>query len=388
MKTKVWLRQTAISVALVSLVGLAAGCTANSSISNDELANIKYQATSTNSVTYESQLPNFKKGLWQAPEFTFHDGSQLENLNLGYITFGNPEGEAVLILHGTNGSGSAMLAPSFANNLFGENQPLDAKKYFIIMPDALGTGSSAKPSDGLKNQFPKYNYDDMVQAQYRLVTEGLGIKHLRLVLGNSMGGMQTWLWGVNYPDFMDALMPLASLPQAMSGRNWMTRDLLVEMIKSDPSYNDGNYKEQPQTTKIASAFFNTATNGGTLHLYKLGPDGNTGSKYVQDILSKPFTKDTNDTIYQWSSSQDYDPSAKLSKIKAYLLAVNSADDERNPQIFGSLEKAVKEIKHAKFYIIPETPDTLGHGTTMQSKYWVKELSWLLKHAPHRNTDLK
>lgn len=371
---------------LISSMAFTYGCGSNSEVGTSTNAAVAVPKAQSYEVKVDKpQYINEVNGVWVAPSFTFHDGSVLKDVKFGYKTFGNPKGKAVLILHGTNGSGSGMLAPSFASNLFNSGQPLDASKYFIIMPDALGAGNSSKPSDGLKTKFPHYNYEDMVLGQYRLLTEGLNIKHLRLVLGNSMGGMQTWMWGINYPDFMDALMPLASLPQAMSGRNWMTRDLLVTMIKSDPEFNNGDYVKQPEMARIASAFFNTATNGGALHLYSLAPDGESGSKLVEELLSKPFTKDANDTIYQWSSSKDYDPSKKLSRIKAKLFAINSLDDERNPEVFGSLQKAMKQIKGAKYYLIPESEETSGHGTTMQSMFWASKLQELLDSAPHRST---
>lgn len=334
-------------------------------------------------VSATAEWPNQQQGVWTAPSFTFHDGQTLEQVNFAYTTLGNPEGEAVLILHGTNGSSASMLSDGFAGSLFGPGQPLDASRYFIIIPDALGTGRSSKPSDGLKASFPHYNYADMVAGQYRLVTEGLGISHLRLVLGNSMGGMQTWLWGETYPDFMDALMPLASLPMAMSGRNWMTRRMIIDLIKADPDYQNGNYVEQPKLARLANVFYALATNGGTLRLQKLGPDGAAASAWVDAQLAQDFKADANDTLYQWASSEDYDPTADLGKISAYLYAVNSADDERNPQIFGALERAVEQIPQAKFYIIPQSTETTGHGTTMQAVYWADKLEELLQTAPRR-----
>lgn len=330
-----------------------------------------------------ANFPNLKQDIWTAPEFTFHDGQKLKNVNFAYTTLGNPKGEPVLILHGTNGSSESMLKDNFAKELFAQGQPLDAQKYFIIIPDALGTGKSTKPSDGLKAKFPKYNYADMVQGQYRLLTEGLGIKHLRLVLGNSMGGMQTWLWGVTYPEYMDALMPLASLPMPMSGRNFMTRRMIIDLIKADPEYNNGNYTKQPKLAQMANVYYGLATNGGTLRLQKLGPDGASASAYVDAELAKPFNADANNTLYQWASSEDYDPSAKLGNIKARLYAINSEDDERNPQIFGVLEKAMEVIPNAKFYIIPQSDETLGHSTTMHAKYWKDKLVELLNEAPRK-----
>lgn len=211
-----------------------------------------------------AEYPAPKEGDWIARDFRFHTGEVLPELRLHYRTVGNPSGDPVLILHGTGGSGASMLTPAFAGELFGSGQPLDASKYFIILPDAIGTGKSSKPSDGLRMKFPKYNYDDMVDAQYRLVTDGLGIRRLRLVLGNSMGGMQAWLWGQRYPDVMDALVPMASQPTPMASRNWMLRRMMIETIRSDPDWNDGNYTSQPRSLRLASVFFAIATSGGTL----------------------------------------------------------------------------------------------------------------------------
>ena len=193
-----------------------------------------------------ADYPAPKQGEWIARDFKFHTGEVMPELRMHYTTVGEPTGQPVLVLHGTGGSANSMLTPDFAGELFGPGQPLDATKYYIIIPDAIGAGKSSKPSDGLRAKFPQYNYDDMVEAQYRLLTEGLGIKHLRLVIGNSMGGMHTWIWGEKYPDFMDALVPMASQPTAMAGRNWMMRRMLIETIASDPEYNNGKYTTQPQ----------------------------------------------------------------------------------------------------------------------------------------------
>ena len=201
---------------------------------------------------------------------------------------------------------ASFLTPAFAGELFGEGQPLDARKYFIIMPDALGAGKSAKPSDGLRAKFPLYNYADMVAAQHRLVTEGLGIKHLRLVIGNSMGGMQTWMWGSAYPDFMDALVPMAAQPTAMSSRNWMMRRMITDAVRNDPDWNNGNYTTQPRAFRTANAFFRIATSGGTLAYQKMAPTREKADKLLNDTLAAPFNADANDFLYQWDSSRDYD----------------------------------------------------------------------------------
>jgi homoserine O-acetyltransferase/O-succinyltransferase len=218
--------------------------------------------------------------------------------------------------------------------LFGPGQPLDATKYYIILPDAMGHGKTAKPSDGLRVKFPQYNYDDMVTAQYRLVTEGLGVRHVRMVLGNSMGGMNAWIWGEKYPDFMDTLVPMASQPSAMSSRNWIMRRLIIDSIRKDPDWNNGDYTTQPRSTQFASVFFGVATAGGTLTYQKLAPTREAADKFLDDRLAAPFPADANDVLYQWASSGDYDPSAGLEGIQAAVLAINSADDERNPPETG------------------------------------------------------
>jgi homoserine O-acetyltransferase/O-succinyltransferase len=211
----------------------------------------------------------------------------MSDVRLRYTTVGNPTSEPVLILHGTAGSGGSMLTPAFAGELFGAGQALDASKYFVILPDALGAGRSAKPSDGMRAQFPHYNYGDMVLAQYRLLTEGLGVYHLCLVIGNSMGGMHTWIWGVTYPDFMDALVPMASQPTKMSSRNWMMRRMLIETIRQDPAWNGGNYVAQPPSLRLASVFFGFATSGGTLGYQALAPTREKADELVDARLATP-----------------------------------------------------------------------------------------------------
>ena len=320
-------------------------------------------------------------GSWVVRDFRFHTGEVLPELRLAYQTVGAPTGEPVLVLHGTTGSSASMLTPAFGGELFGAGQPLDASRYFVILPDAIGTGRSAKPSDGLRAKFPRYNYDDMVEAQYRLVKEHLGVQHLRLVVGNSMGGMQAWMWATRYPGFTDAVLPLASLPVAMSGRNWMMRRLITDSIRNDPAWQGGNYTTPPKSAQFASVYFATATNGGNQALYKAAPTAERADKWLDQRLAAPFTGDANDHLYQWESSRDYDPSAGLERIDAALLAINSADDERNPPELGLLEAALKRVKNGRAYLIPASPDTAGHGTTGQAKYWARELAELLRTAP-------
>jgi homoserine O-acetyltransferase len=325
-----------------------------------------------------ADYPTPQQADWIAPDFRFHTGETLHDLRLHYTTVGASTGQPVLIIHGTAGSGTGLLTPGFAGELFGPGQPLDARKYFIILPDTLGAGKSAKPSDGLRGKFPRYDYDDMVLAEYRLVTEGLGIHHLRLVLGNSMGGMHTWLWGVTYPGFVDALVPMASQPTAMAARNWMLRRLMIETIRQDPSYDNGNYTQQPWSLRYAAVFYGTATNGGTLGYQSLAPTTAAADKLVDERLAAPFTADANDWIYQWDASRDYDPSAKLGRITAAVLAINGADDERNPVETGVTQRAMRSVKNGRLYLIPASAETRGHGTPGMAKFWKAQLATFLQ----------
>jgi homoserine O-acetyltransferase/O-succinyltransferase len=325
-----------------------------------------------------------KEADWVAKDFTFATGETLPELRIHYTTIGEPTGEPVLVLHGTTGSGTGMLAPFFGGQLFGPGQALDASKYYIILPDAIGTGKTAKPSDGLRAKFPRYNYDDMVLAQYRLVTEGLGLKRLRLVIGNSMGGMHTWLWGTTYPTFMDALVPMASQPTEMSSRNWMLRRLIIDSIRNDPDWKGGDYTEQPRSARFASVYYNLATNGGTLALQRVAPTREAADKLLDGRLTAPFPMDANDILYQWDSSRDYNPAPKLEQITAQLLAINSADDERNPPETGLMEREIKRVKQGRILLIPGSDATAGHGTTAQAKFWASEFKAWLEAVPKRS----
>ncbi|MCD5994260.1 alpha/beta fold hydrolase [Pseudomonas sp. CDFA 602] len=330
------------------------------------------------SCIHAAPLPPATEGDWVAPEFTFHTGEKFANLKLHYTTLGDPKNPAILFLHGTYRPGSDILSKDFGGELFGPGQPLSASKYYIISTDGIGVGQSSKPSDGLRTKFPEYNYTDMVQAQYRLVTEGLGVKHLRLIIGNSMGGMQTWMWGQTWPHMMDALVPMASQPTAMSSRNWMMRRLLVESIKQDPAWNNGNYTSQPPSLRLANAMFSIGTSGGALAYQAIAPTRALADRFVDERLNTPQTSDANDFIYQWQSSADYDASQDLSRIQAPVLAINSADDERNPPETGLLEASLREVKNAKLLLIPASPDTRGHGTTSMAKFYSKELEQFMQ----------
>jgi homoserine O-acetyltransferase len=326
---------------------------------------------------WAADYPVPKDGDWVVRDFRFHTGEVLPELRLHYTTIGAPSGEPVLILHGTGGAARNMLSGDFAGQLFGQGQPLDASRYFIILPDAIGSGKSSKPSDGLRSRFPQYNYDDMVRAQYRLLTEHLGVRHLRLVLGSSGGGMQTWIWGEMFPDFMDALVPLASMPVEVAGRNWMTRRMLIDLIRSDPEWNGGNYTKQPRSLQLAQVYFSIATSGGSMALYKTAPTREKADQYLSQRFAQMSTADANDVLFQYEASRDYNPAPKLESIKARLLAINSADDERNPPELGIMEREIKRLKNGQYVLIPVSEQTRGHGTTGRASLWRHHLVELL-----------
>ena len=322
-------------------------------------------------------------------DFRFASGESLPELRVHYRTLGTPRADArgvvrnaVLILHGTGGSGASLMRAEFAGELFAPGQPLDAARFFIVLPDGIGHGKSSKPSDGLHARFPRYGYQDMVEAEFRLLTQGLHVNHARLVMGTSMGGMHTWLWGEQHPQFMDTLMPLASLPTQVSGRNRVWRRLIIDAIRNDPDWKDGNYTTQPRAFKAAAVFFGVATSGGTLAYQKLAPTRERADKLLDERLAAPFTADANDTLYQWDSSRGYNPSPDLERIQATLLAINSSDDERYPPETGLVEREIKRVKGARLFLIRASEDTGGHGTTGSAKWWKKELEEILKSTPH------
>ena len=340
-------------------------------------------STFTRDAPFAQGYPEPKDGVFIARDVRFASGDVLPEVKLAYRTIGDPKNEAVIVLHGTTGSSASMLTPAFAGQLFGPGQPLDATKYFIVLPDAIGHGKSSKPSDGLRAKFPRYNYEDMVALQHLVVTQGLGIKHARLIIGNSMGGMNVWGWGVTYPDFADALVPMAAQPTEMSSRNWMMRRLIIDSIKSDPDYNGGNYTTQPKSLRAANVFFAIATNGGTLAYQQMAPTRAAADKFLDERLAAPPPPDANDALYQWDSSRDYNPAPGLEKISAHLLAINSADDERNPPETGLMVEALKRVKNGKLLLIPASTETRGHGTTGNARFYVRELADFLQSLPHR-----
>ena len=325
------------------------------------------------------------EGDYTINKFKFKSGEELAGLHIHYTTIGKPTTDknnkvvnAVLIMHGTSGNSKNFLSDMFAGGLFGPGQLLDATKYYIILPDGIGHGKSSKPSDGLHMRFPKYTYDDMVLADYELLTQHLGINHLRLVMGTSMGGMHTWVWGYTYPDFMDALMPLASLPVEIAGRNRIQRKMAIDMIMMDPEWKGGEYKSEPivgLTGAISSLIFMTSS---PLQWQKSAPTRQQ-SDTMLDRLRKRYssTLDANDLIYQFDASRDYNPLPHLQEIKAPIFAVNSADDQVNPPELGILEREIKKVKKGRYILLPISDKTNGHGTHSNPAIWGKYLQELL-----------
>jgi homoserine O-acetyltransferase len=320
-------------------------------------------------------------------DFQFHSGQTLPEVHMHYLTFGKPERDrngvvrnAVLILHGTTGSSAQFLLPQFANELYGKGQPLDATRYYLIIPDNLGHGKSSKPSDGLRAKFPNYGYRDMIEAQYRLLTEGLNVNHLRLVIGTSMGGMHTWLWGETYPDFMDALMPLASVPMQISGRNRIWRRVIIDAIHDSPDWQNGDYQSQPSGLRTATEMLFFMGENPVMRMNEM-----PSLKQADDVLDRYVTNtvmklDANDVMYALAASYDYDPAPGLEKIKAPLLAVNSADDLINPPEVHVLEREIKRVKHGKAIVIPFCNQTVGHGSHTKAVLWKKDLVRLLRET--------
>ena len=327
-----------------------------------------------------ADYPAPKEASFVARDFRFHTGEVMPEIRLHYRTVGEPTGQAVLILHGTAGSGANILNQAFAGELFGAGQPLDATKHFIILPDALGTGQSSKPSDGLRTKFPKYNYDDMVLAQYRLVTEGLGISHLRLVIGNSMGGMQTWLWGTNYPTFMDALVPMASQPTEMSSRNWMMRRMIIDAIRNDPDWNNGNYEKNPTQWAVTAPYGFLQTEN-VVQIQAMAPSREAGDALYRKLLEEAKKRDANDTLWGIEAVMDYNPTPHLDKIKARLMAINSGDDEANPARLASTAREIARIPNARYVLIPASEETHGHFTHLRAAFWKAHVAEFMKELP-------
>jgi homoserine O-acetyltransferase len=330
--------------------------------------------------TRADDYPGPTPGDYVLRDFRFASGETLPELRLHYRTFGEPRRDekgvvqnAVLILHGTTGEGGNFIRPEFAGELFGKGQPLDATRYYLILPDNIGHGKSSKPSDGLKGRFPKYGYLDMIDAQHKLLTDGLKVNHLRLVMGTSMGGMHTWLWGQVHPDFMDGLMPLASLPTQISGRNRMWRRMIIDAIRTDPEWKEGNYVSQPRGLRFAAEMLALMANN-PVQRQKEAPTREKADKLLEDYVARSVrTMDANNILYAVESSRDYDPGPGLEKIRAPLLAINFADDLINPPELGILEREVKRVKRGKAIVIPQGEQTRGHGTHTLAAVWKQYL---------------
>jgi homoserine O-acetyltransferase/O-succinyltransferase len=320
-------------------------------------------------------------------DFKFQSGESLPELRLHYRTLGKPEKDAkgnttnaVLIMHGTTGSGAQFIRPEFAGELFGKDQPLDATKFFIVLPDAIGHGKTSKPSDGMHAKFPRYGYQDMVEAQYRLLTEGLGVNHAKLVMGTSMGGMHTWLWGELHPDFMDALMPMASLPTQISGRNRVWRHMVIDAIRNDPAWEGGDYRTQPPSLRTAAGMLWFMSSNPVVRQKEaptLSKTDEIFDKFVDGIVK---ADDANDVLYALEASHDYDPGPNLEKIQAPLLAINFADDLINPPELGILEREIKRVPHGRAILIPFSDKTRGHGSHTLAALWKDQLVDLLKET--------
>jgi homoserine O-acetyltransferase len=323
-------------------------------------------------------------------DFAFGSGERLPELRIHYRTLGTPVRDAsgivrnaVLVLHGTTGSGANFLTPTFAGRLFGAGQLLDARRWFIILPDGIGHGRSSRPSEGLRARFPRYTFDDMVRAQHRLVTEHLGVNHLRLVMGTSMGGMHSWVWGYTYPDFMDALMPLASAPVEIAGRNRMMRRMIADAIRGDPEWRGGEYAAQPRGLANAVHILVMMTSS-PLQQQKAAPTRAAADSLLERTVRRYVgTLDANDMLYAFDASREYDPSPHLGRIRAPLLAVNSADDLVNPPELGILEREIRKVPRGRFVLIPTSDATRGHGTHSLPDVWGSHLAALLAETGGR-----
>jgi homoserine O-acetyltransferase len=336
-------------------------------------------------VPSRADTPMPPEGDFVIRDFHFASGETLPELRLHYLTLGRPARDprgrienAVLILHGTGGSGRQFLAPQFAGVLFGAGALLDTTRTFIILPDGIGHGGSSKPSDGLRSRFPRYDYDDMVTAQYRLVTEGFGVEHLRLVMGTSMGGMQTWMWGEAYPDVMDALMPLACLPVAIVGRNRLWRDMAIDAIRQDPEWKDGEYAAEPRVGLRSALDLLLIAGSAPLQMQKSLATRDSVDRYLETYRSNRLPSlDANDLIYQIDASRHYDPSPRLDRIRARVMFVNSADDFINPPELGIAEREIQKVKRGRFVLLPISDQTHGHGTHTWAAVWKQYLAELL-----------
>jgi homoserine O-acetyltransferase len=338
-------------------------------------------------VPAQAQTP--VEGDYVARDFRFQSGETLPSLTLHYRTLGTPQRDAsgvvrnaVLILHGTGGTGAAFLSRTFGGELFGAGQLLDAARYFIVLPDGIGHGKSSKPSDGLHARFPKYTYDDMVRSQHLLLTEGLKVNHLKLVLGTSMGAMHCWVWGETYPGFVDGLVPLASVPTQIAGRNRIMRKMIMDSITQDPAWKNGDYASQPQQGLVGAINLLMMMTSSPLQWHKSGATRDAADKWYEDqIKSRLASTDANDMLYQFNASRDYDPSPNLEKINAAVLAINSADDVVNPPELGLMEKLMPRVAHGRYVLIPTSEATRGHGTHTMAAVWGSQFAEFLSKVP-------
>lgn len=336
----------------------------------------------------QAATPAPTEGDFVVKNFSFRSGETLPELRLHYTTLGKPaknrEGRitnAVLILHGTGGTGHQFLSPIFAGELFGPGQLLDAARYYIILPDGLGHGKSSKPSDSLHAHFPQYDYDDMVAAHHRLLTEGLGVHHLRLVMGTSMGCMHSFVWGETYPDFMDALMPLACFPVEIAGRNRMWRKMTMDAIRNDPEWKGGEYSSEPQQGLRTVLDLLLIAGSAPLYMQKTYPTRDAADKELDDYFKARLAAlDANDFLYQVNASRNYDPSPQLEKITAPVMYINSADDYINPPELGIAEREIKKVKNGRFVLLPISDETRGHGTHTRAAVWKQYLAELLERS--------
>jgi homoserine O-acetyltransferase/O-succinyltransferase len=341
---------------------------------------------------HEQTWPTPDEGVYVVHDFHFQSGETLPEVKLHYYTLGKPVKDAngrttnaVLILHGTSGQGAGFLRPVFAGVLFGPGQLLDVSKYYVIIPDNIGHGKSSKPSDGMHAHFPQYEYTDMIALQHELVQNGLGVNHLRLILGTSMGCMHSWMWGETYADFMDALMPLACLPVQIAGRNRIWRKMVIDGIREDPDWKNGDYTTEPRAALQISADFLLMGTSAPLHLQEDLPTREASDKYLDEAMKRITGQlDANDFLYAVSASRDYDPSAKLESIKAAVMFINSADDFINPPELGIAEREIKRVKNGEFVLLPASEQTYGHGTHTVAAAWQSYLKELLDRSGNGN----
>jgi homoserine O-acetyltransferase len=332
--------------------------------------------------------PTPQEGDYTTHNFHFQSGETVPEVRMHYRTLGKPVKDAdgrttnaVLILHGTGGTGQTFLRPIFAGVLFGPGQLLDAGKFYIIIPDNVGHGKSSKPSDGMHARFPQYDYADMIALQHELVEKGLGVNHLRLIIGTSMGCMHSWMWGEAYPDMMDALMPLACLPVEIAGRNRVWRKMVIDGIRQDPDWKNGDYTSEPRAALQISEDMLIIAGSASLHMQEDLPTRDAADKYLDDSIKRaPATTDANDLLYAVSASRNYDPSSKLGTIQAPVMYINSADDFINPPELGIAEREIKKVKNGKFVLLPTSLGTFGHGTHTHAAVWQGYLKELLEES--------